>query len=190
MKRKMISLLITVFLPVSMLVCCGKSDAEQPDASEEASEDESADEDDGDEDADSGNKDNIFSSKKKSSDDDGSKSEKKKKSGDDTEDEDDDSKDSSWQDAYLEYLDANPAEDGGYSYALIYVDDDDIPELVIDTGFEAGGCQILTCHDGKIDELQTARLYFTYIEKENKLNNCDGHMGYYYDVIYSKFQFS
>lgn len=90
-----------------------------------------------------------------------------------------------WGKAYHDYLNENPAEDGGYCYALIYIDDDSIPELVISTEFEAGGCQILTWHDGKTDVLQTSRLYFTYIERGNKLDNEDGHMGYYYDLIYS-----
>ncbi|SEM11850.1 hypothetical protein SAMN04487770_12639 [Butyrivibrio sp. ob235] len=64
------------------------------------------------------------------------------------------------------------------------MDVDDIPELVIDTGVEAGGCQILTYYDGEVTVLQTARIYFTYIEKSGLLCNSDGHMGYYYDYVY------
>ena len=92
--------------------------------------------------------------------------------------------DDGWQQAYRSYLKENPAEDGEYAYALIHVDDDDIPELVIDTGYEAGGCRILTWHDGDLDVLQTSRLYFTYIDRENLLDNSDGHMGYYYDYVF------
>ena len=93
---------------------------------------------------------------------------------------------SSWNEGYLDYLDKTTPE--GYddiSYSFIYVDDDDIPELVVDTGFEAGGCQIVAYHDGTVNVLQTARLYFTYIEKSGLLCNTDGHMGYYYDNVYS-----
>jgi hypothetical protein len=92
----------------------------------------------------------------------------------------------SWQEAYLTYYNENIAdiENDGFSYALIYVDADDIPEFVIDYGFEAAGCQILTYYDGEVAELQTNRLHFTYIEKSGLLCNCDGHMGYYFDYVY------
>ena len=78
----------------------------------------------------------------------------------------------------LEYNDS-------YTYSLIYVDEDEIPELVADSGFEAGGCQILTWHEGKTDVLQTSRLYFTYLEKGNLLCNSSGNMGFYYDNVYT-----
>lgn len=90
-----------------------------------------------------------------------------------------------WQSTYKKYLEENPRVDDSYSYAFIYVDEDDIPELVVDTGVEASGCQILTYHDGTLDVLQTSRLYFSYLEKKNLLNNCDGHMDYYYDLVYT-----
>ena len=89
-----------------------------------------------------------------------------------------------WQAAYAEYIDKLEWNQNN-TYSLIYVDDDDIPELVIDTGVEAGGCQILTFYNGEIDLLQTDRLNFYYMEKKNLINNSDGHMGYYYDYIYS-----
>lgn len=92
-----------------------------------------------------------------------------------------------WEKAYVEYLEG--FTEGGnvssFTYSLIYVNDDDVPELVIDSGFEAGGCLILTYHNGEIDELQTARLNYYYIERQNLINNSDGHMGYYYDYIYA-----
>ncbi len=92
---------------------------------------------------------------------------------------------SSWQEGYLDYLSEVDSEYGSCSYALIYVDNDDIPELVVDTGVEAGGCQILSYYEGLVTVLQTNRLYFEYVEKEGILCNSDGHMGYYYDYIYS-----
>ncbi len=89
-----------------------------------------------------------------------------------------------WKNAYLEYLSAFEYADS-CTYSLIYVDEDEIPELVADTGVEAGGCQILTWHEGTVDVLQTSRLYFTYIEKGNLLCNSEGNMGYYYDNVYA-----
>ena len=88
-----------------------------------------------------------------------------------------------WQTAYAEYIEGLEWN-RDCTYSLIYVDDD-IPELVIDSGFEAGGCEILTYHSGEIDVLQTDRRLFYYIEKQNLFNNTGGLMGYYFDRIYS-----
>ena len=193
MKKILISFLISMLFPAALFTGCGKgadigqNTEDSSEASDVASEDregsddkEGSDEkssDDNDDNKESGDDDEgVFG-------DDGDSSDrsvlnsKKKSSKDDS--------DGEWQKAYVDYLKSNPPEDGSYTYALIYVNDDDIPELVIDTGFEAGGCQIMTFHDGATDVLQTSRLYFTYIERGNLLNNCAGHMGYYYDYIYS-----
>lgn len=95
-----------------------------------------------------------------------------------------------WKSAYIKYLDSlkntmDEEEQEGCTYSLIYVNEDEIPELVIDTGNEAGGCQILTYQDGKVDVLQTRRLNFGYFEKKNLLCNSDGNMGCYYDDVYT-----
>ena len=88
---------------------------------------------------------------------------------------------SGWRAAYLSYVRADTL---GERYALLYVNDDNVPELAVYTGAEAGGCQILTYVNGKVDLLQTHRLHFTYVERGNLLCNDDGHMGYYYDLVY------
>ena len=97
-----------------------------------------------------------------------------------------------WADAYLAYIrkmDDEALEDYDRleyrTFDYIYVDEDDIPELLIQGSDEATGNLILTCHNGVIDELQTNRLNFNYIKKGNRLLNSDGNMGYYYDMIYS-----
>lgn len=89
-----------------------------------------------------------------------------------------------WEEAYLSYLDRFESADT-CTYSLIYVDEDDIPELVIDSGFEASGCIVLTFHEGLLDEWQSSRLHFTYIEHGNLICNSEGHMGYYYDYVYT-----
>ena len=89
-----------------------------------------------------------------------------------------------WKAAYISYLDAIEYADG-FTYSLIYVDEDEIPELMIDTGFEAGGCLIVTFHDGVLDEWQSGRLNVTYIEKGNLICNSDGNMGHYHDNVYT-----
>lgn len=89
-----------------------------------------------------------------------------------------------WKSAYLSYLDSLEYADS-CTYSLIYVDEDDIPELMIDSGFEAGGCLVITFHDGIIDEWQSSRLNVSYIEKGNLICNSDGNMGHYYDNVYT-----
>lgn len=92
-----------------------------------------------------------------------------------------------WRQRYLEYIGREEVknESVNATYGLIYVDADDIPELVIDTNVEAGGCLILTCHEGIVDAIWTRRLYFTYLERENLLSNSAGHQDYYYDDVYT-----
>lgn len=99
----------------------------------------------------------------------------------------------SWADAYYDYLmkfEKDLSSDDydsidSRNFAYIYVNDDDIPELVIQGQDEATGNIILTFNNGELDELQTSRLYFNYIEHQNLLCNSDGNMGAYYDSIYS-----
>ena len=98
--------------------------------------------------------------------------------------EQDDSSLEEWNQAYLNYLEEDNYTDN-CTYSLIHVDDDNIPEMVVDTGFEAGGCQFLTFHDHVLDVWQSARLNVTYIERGNLICNSDGNMGYYYDNVYT-----
>ncbi|MDE7133551.1 MAG: hypothetical protein K2O65_17460, partial [Lachnospiraceae bacterium] len=86
-----------------------------------------------------------------------------------------------WKQAYLNYLKEDNYADT-YTYSLIYVDDDNIPEMVIDTGFV---CRFLTFHDHVLDVWQSSRRNVTYIERGNLICNSDGHMGYYYDNVYT-----
>jgi len=87
-----------------------------------------------------------------------------------------------WEAAYRAYLMGQG--DIGAAYALIEVNGDGVPELVIDTGVEAGGCLILTYGKQGVDLLQTERRGFTYVEGGNRLSNSDGAQGVYYDCVY------
>lgn len=89
---------------------------------------------------------------------------------------------SGWKSAYRSWITQNG--DTSFRYTLIDVDRDNIPELAVDTGAEAGGCQILTYYQGRIDVLQTYRRGFTYIQRGNALCNSDGHMDSYFDLVY------
>lgn len=90
-----------------------------------------------------------------------------------------------WLAAYVDYAEKLESEyqDANVTYSFIYVDADDIPELVIYPGYSI--YHILTFHDGEIDELTTDRATACYIEKKNLLDNYSGAMGFYHDYIYS-----
>lgn len=89
-----------------------------------------------------------------------------------------------WQQAYIDYIKMWENDEAYTGYALIYLDADDIPELVQIGDYEAAGCRIIGWYDGKTYDNQLNRLYFSYIEKENLLCNSEGNMDYYYDLVY------
>ncbi len=91
--------------------------------------------------------------------------------------------DTAWKQAYADYI-RNSYDQGVAGYQLIYVDDDDIPELAVIGICEAAGSRIITYANGQIYEKQLCRTYFTYIERENLLCNSDGVMDGYYDLVY------
>ena len=94
----------------------------------------------------------------------------------------------SWQQAYEKYLEEYGEDSEGeesFSYGLIYVNDDSIPELVCNSGNENSGNQILTFYNGRVNVLQTKKLYFTYLPMKNLLDNSDGGEGKYFDNFFS-----
>ena len=88
-----------------------------------------------------------------------------------------------WKQVYLDYLDTM-AGARNCAYSLIYVDDDEIPELAIDYGFDGGyarvdgGCRaVLTFHDHVLDQWEPLRSRFTYIERGNRICNASNSYG-------------
>lgn len=88
-----------------------------------------------------------------------------------------------WKQAYIDYIKMQDP-DGWAGYDLIYLDDDEIPELTQIGNAEAAGCKLVSWYDGKIYENELYRRGFTYIERENQLCNSQGHMDFYYDLVY------
>lgn len=68
-------------------------------------------------------------------------------------------------------------------YSFIYLDDDYIPELVIDTGVQASGTNIVTYANRAVGT--TVGPNVGYIERYNLLLVVGGHQGEYYDAVYS-----
>ena len=92
---------------------------------------------------------------------------------------------STWQEGYLSYLsDLKYHGNDRFTCALIYVDDDNIPEMVINSGNQINGCYILSYYNGMVTAFQTERLNFTYIEKGGLIRNTDGTLGFNFDYVH------
>lgn len=89
-----------------------------------------------------------------------------------------------WRQAYSDYV-KKAAKEGYNSFNLIYVDNDDVPELFLGSGIEATGERLCTYHNGKIVEQTLYRTYSTsYIENSGLIQNYYGSQGCYGIEIY------
>lgn len=96
---------------------------------------------------------------------------------------DDDTPSEKWKQAYTDYILSN---EDRYSanYQLLYINDDEIPELLIGYGSIADGADLCT-FDG--EAVQTVHMYIdgcSYIERENLFCDSGGRMDGYYDRVY------
>ena len=89
----------------------------------------------------------------------------------------------SYEQAYLDFIkDKNETH---RSFALVYVDGDDIPELYLKGAYEAEGDMVCSFKNGKVVCQQLGRTGGgSYIPKGGKIINQNGHMGRYYDNVY------
>lgn len=89
-----------------------------------------------------------------------------------------------WRQAYSDYV-KKAAKEGYNSFNLIYVDNDDVPELFLGSGIEATGERLCTYYNGKIIEQTLYRTYSTsYIENSGLIQNYYGSQGCYGIEIY------
>ncbi|SHN60160.1 hypothetical protein SAMN02745247_02184 [Butyrivibrio hungatei DSM 14810] len=88
-----------------------------------------------------------------------------------------------WPSAYAEYIRTEYGEDyfdnDEMPFALIYVDDNTEPELLIDSGTEAGGEYILTYYEGQVVEGHFSRIGSKYIQYGGLIYTDTGHQDYY-----------
>lgn len=92
-----------------------------------------------------------------------------------------------WGQAYLDHLQNFEEMDDSSreaflndcKYTLIYVDDDDTPELLIDTCSGAGGEFMFTYYDGEVTDYHFRRYGTTYIPRTGMIFTDTGHMDYY-----------
>ena len=99
---------------------------------------------------------------------------------------------SDWSTAYLDFVERREREYGKesaygfeFSYALVYIDNDDIPELYALGICEADGDTVCTFRNGRVVEERLERRFGgKYVERSGILVNQNGHMGRYYDNVY------
>ena len=91
--------------------------------------------------------------------------------------------DTSWKQAYADYLTNLRAESSDvfenyYSFALIYLNDDAIPELVVDSGSHAGGGVLCTYSNGQVVSQHIMGAWGSdYLERENRFLSVYGISG-------------
>lgn len=92
-----------------------------------------------------------------------------------------------WKNAYLEFIERRESDYVfDYRYALIHVDDDNIPELYVIGTNEAEGDSICSYKNGNVIEQKLERMLGgKYIERSGKFLNQNAHMGDYYSDVYT-----
>ncbi len=93
---------------------------------------------------------------------------------------------SGWADTYLRDIFADDAYTDATCCRLIYINNDDIPEIWMDYGYGYAGAEIYTYaeKDRTTDFIYVSQGTASWIEKGNILHTEGGHMGYYYDYVY------
>lgn len=74
---------------------------------------------------------------------------------------------------------------GNESVAFAFIDNDTIPELIVDNGSERGDMTLLSWHNGKVIEMHTYREGFEYIPTSGLCGYLYGARGHYSQYIYT-----
>ena len=85
--------------------------------------------------------------------------------------------------AYLDFL--KDKKESHRLFSLVYIDNDDIPELYLSGVSEAEGDMICSFKNGVVVYQYLSRIGGgKYVEKSGSIINQNGHMGQYYDNVY------
>lgn len=96
-----------------------------------------------------------------------------------------DSKEGDWKKLYLDYIKQYESDlYDGFRYSLVYIDEDDVPELWINANVCANGEYILSSCKGKVEALNLDRIGSVYIPKSGLIYSDTGHMDHYPIAIY------
>jgi len=92
--------------------------------------------------------------------------------------------DSDYQKAYLEFL--KDKKESHRLFSLVFIDDDNIPELYLSGVSEAEGDMICSLKNGVVVYQYLSRIGGgKYVERSGNIINQNGHMGLYYDNVYT-----
>lgn len=89
-----------------------------------------------------------------------------------------------WREVLVSYMENETDETINEGYQLIYIDNDNVPEIVEYGKGEAIGSRIVYYGNRTAHVQQLSRLGFSYIEKSGLVDNRNGNMGHYYDRVY------
>lgn len=91
--------------------------------------------------------------------------------------------DDGWKEAFIDYINMNYTSD--MSCTLAYIDDDDVPELIIDYGYTAAGGEICVYEgNGVINTVSVSAGGVAYIEGSGLCSDGNGRMDVYFDRVY------
>ncbi|MCD8153520.1 MAG: hypothetical protein LUF78_02300 [Clostridiales bacterium] len=90
--------------------------------------------------------------------------------------------DDSWKDTYIAYIREAENEVAGHQYALVYIDDNEIPELYIEATASVEGDRVCTVGtDGSLVVFDLSRMGgFRYVERSGRFSNENTNMGVYF----------
>lgn len=83
-----------------------------------------------------------------------------------------------WKEKYIQYIETLEYADH-YDFYLIYLDDNDVPELFLSADTASGGEIVATYYNGAVETCQLSRSGTRYIERSGLLYTDTGLMGYY-----------
>ena len=91
-------------------------------------------------------------------------------------------KDTAWKNLYLDYLDSiDTSQFSGFQ--LIYIDNDDIPELIVQSSTHLIQSVLCWVNNGKMCQDNISFSGFAYLERQNKYLCEEGYTGKGYDYI-------
>ena len=92
-----------------------------------------------------------------------------------------------WKQAYLDLM-KKPGGDN-VKYKLVYIDDDDIPELYILGNTVAQGDMLCTYREGEVWGIHMYNYGLSYLERQNSFCDSGGRMDSYFDYVWHKGEF-
>ena len=91
--------------------------------------------------------------------------------------------DNKWKKLYIDHIRQYDPENSVTEFTLAYIDGDEIPELIAETGFTYSGGEVSTVYNGALKSLGVWTYGVSYIDRQNAMLSSGGHMDdYYYDV--------